>query len=317
MSQIHTEVLVLAVTHNSAAVLEGLLDSLPRALEGVPGVTVLIVDNSSSDQSADLAERSSLQPMVVRCADNRGYAAAINTGLDVVTPTRALLVLNADTRPGEGCLAELLRVLESPSDPPTGIVAPRIVDSEGQLKFSLRRNPTLLRALGEALVGGHRASRFSAFGEEIRNPKHYADRRIADWATGAALLLSADCLRTVGRWDESFFLYSEETDYAARARDAGWVVRYSRRAVVEHPGGQMEKSPFLWSIVAVNRVRHYQTRHGRAAGAAYRAVVILNEALRASFGRPTHRAALNALLRNRRPGPVAEPESRESVRRRV
>lgn len=264
----------------------------------------MVVDNASDDDSADQAEGSPLKPMVIRCAENLGYAGGINAGLTEVTPTRALLVLNADARPRERFLAELLRVIESPDDPPTGMVAPRVVGLRGNLKYSLRRDPTLLRALGEAVMGGHRAARYPSLGEQIRDPALYTDRRAADWATGAALLISAECLRAVGPWDESFFLYSEETDYAMRARDAGWALRYARDAVVEHPGGQMSKSPYLWSIVAVNRVRLYQRRHGRVAGAAYRGVVVLNEALRAPFGKATHRAALRALLRNSRPGPV-------------
>lgn len=298
------EVLVLAVTFNSAEVLPALLDALPDALLGVPGVRVVIVDNASDDESAELAERSHLKPTVLRCTENLGYAAGINAGIRAVgPPSRGLLVLNADAQPTKASLSEMLAVLEASEDPPTGIVAPRIVDSRGDLKFSLRRDPTLLRAIGEALLGGHRAARFRALGEEIRDPAFYTDRRVADWATGAALLISADCLRAVGEWDESYFLYSEETDFAVRARDAGWALRYARNAVVEHPGGQMSKSAFLWSIVAVNRVRYYQRRHGRLASAVYRMVVILNETLRAPLGKPTHRAALKALLRNRRPGP--------------
>lgn len=303
MSRRQTEVLVLVVTYNSAAVVGRLLEALPGALRGVPGVTIVVVDNASDDDSAGLAEGSPVEPLVIRCAENLGYAAGINVGLKAVSPTRALLVLNADARPKDGFLIALLTVLESPEGPPTGIVAPRVVDHRGNLKFSLRRDPTLGRALGEAIVGGHRAARFPSLGEQIRDPKFYTDQRRADWATGAALLVSAECLRMVGPWDESFFLYSEETDYAMRAREAGWVLRYACNAVVEHPGGQMSKSPFLWSIVAVNRVRLYQRRHSRVAGAAYRMVVTLNEALRAPFGKPTHRAALKALLRNRRPGP--------------
>lgn len=299
-----TDVLVLVVTYNSAAVVMRLLEALPAAVEGVPGVTTVVVDNDSDDGSADLAEAATIKPRVLRRPENRGYAAGINAGLESVAPTRALLALNADARPTPGFLREMLSVLESPADPPTGIVAPRVVDPHGNLKYSLRRDPTLLRALGEAILGGHRAAKFAALGEMMRDPEQYTDRRRVDWATGAALLVSADCLRAAGPWDESFFLYSEETDYAMRAREAGWAMRYAEHAVVEHPGGDMSRSPYLWSLVAVNRVALYRRRHGRVAGWFYRLVVILNEALR--VGRPTHRAALVALLRNRPPGPPRE-----------
>ena len=298
------EVLVLVVTFNSAEIVSDLLEALPRAVGTVPGVTVAVVDNASVDGTADVAERAPLKPLVIRCPRNLGYAAAINAGLEVVMPTRAVLVLNADVRPMDGFLGELLAVLELPDDPPTGIVAPRVVDLAGNLRLSLRRRPTMLRALGEALLGGHRAAKFPALSEQIRDPDAYTDRRIADWATGAALLISADCLEDVGPWDESFFLFSEETEYALRAKDAGWVLRYADQAIVEHTGGDMAQSPFLWSIAAVNRVSLYRRRHGSVAGAAYRVIVMFGEALRLPVG-ATHRSALLALLRNRRPGPAS------------
>ncbi|MCZ7627704.1 MAG: glycosyltransferase [Microthrixaceae bacterium] len=71
----------------------------------------------------------------------------------------------------------------------------------------------------------------------MTNTRDYARERDADWATGAAMLISAECLAAVGPWDESFFLYSEETDYCLRARDRGFKLRYSPKATATHIGG--------------------------------------------------------------------------------
>jgi GT2 family glycosyltransferase len=292
------DLVVVVVTHNSTEQIPALLEALPAALDGAPAHRVVLVDNASTDGTAELARHLAPWALVVEAGANRGYAAGLNRGCREVRARDCVLVLNPDCRPAPGSIRHLRATLDLPS---TGIAVPAIVNHEGRLKYSLRREPTLARALGEALLGGHRAARFPRWGEQVRDPSAYRDGCTSDWATGAVMLISAACWADVGPWDESFFLYSEETDYALRARDRGYLTRWSAAAVVEHPGGAMSRSPYLWSILTYNRVMLYRRRHGTVAGAAYWAVVVLNEALRAR--RTTHRAALKTLLTSRRPGP--------------
>jgi glycosyltransferase involved in cell wall biosynthesis len=153
----------------------------------------------------------------------------------------------------------------------------------------------VLRALGQALLG-ERAGHIPLIGETVTRGGSYIHPVAADWATGAAMLISRQCLEAVGGWDESYFLYSEETDFALRARDAGFALRLAPDAGAVHLGGESESSPDLWSMLTVNRVRLYRRRHGRAA--VFAGAVALGEAIR-SFGTDAarHRAALRALLR--------------------
>lgn len=289
------DVVVASVTYNSADTIEAFLGALAAALDGIDRARVVIVDNDSRDGTPALIRELAPWVVLVEAGGNLGYAAGINLALRQGLGRRGVYVLNPDAVPSPGSVATLLSALES--DPRVGIVTPTVLDVEGRLKFSLRREPTLLRAVGEAVLGGHRAARFPALGDMIRDPGYYRDGATADWATGAALLLSRDVLDVVGAWDEQFFLYSEETDYALRARDAGFELRFVPGAAVVHPGGEMSRSPALWSLVATNRTRLYRKRHGRLASAAYWTVVLLNEASRAALGRKTHRAATRALLR--------------------
>ena len=83
----------------------------------------------------------------------------------------------------------------------------------------------------------------------------------------------------VGKWDESFLLYSEETDYMLRAADHGWKLWYEPRAVVEHIGGESGTNAMLASLIATNRVALYRRRHGRAAGGAFFLAVLAGEGL--------------------------------------
>lgn len=304
------DVLIAVVTFNSASVIEGFLRAAPKALEGAGTATVIVVDNASDDTTTSLARAVAPWATVIDMGTNRGYAAGINAALSHTTPRRGTFVLNPDTVPSPGSVALLADAVEE--RPGVGIAVPRIVSGHGDLMFSLRREPTIRRALGEAILGGTRARRFRWASEVIGNPDEYSDRATADWATGAAMFLSTRAVETVGSWNEGFFLYSEETDYALRVRDADLRLSLVAGATVSHRGGDLNESPWLWSLACVNRVRLYRARHSSSLGHLYHLAVMLNEAVRVPTGRPTHRVALTALLRGVRlpSGTLVSPRSR-------
>lgn len=297
----HAELLIVTVTYNSRAVIAPFLSSLRDALEGSPGARVIVVDNASSDGTPAVVEQVAPWARLIRAGGNVGYAAGINIALRDTSPTLGAYILNPDTIPAPGSVSTLLRATRQ--DPGIGIVVPRMVDADGSLFRSLRREPTILRALGESLLGGPRASRYERLGEIVGDPATYAAPTTADWATGAAMFLTRRTLDEVGPWDERFFLYSEETDYALRARDLGLTLRYLPAAEVRHMGGELATSDALWSLMTVNRVRLYRKRHGRAASAAFWCAVTVGELGRAVAGRQRSRAALRALLSGGRVAP--------------
>ena len=110
-------------------------------------------------------------------------------------------------------------------------MVPRLLDDRGALSLSLRNDPTIARAVGLGSLGLDR------FSETISDPQRYRRPTAVDWATGAAMPIAADCFAELGGWDESFFLYSEETDFCLRARQHGWSVRYTPAAEATHTGG--------------------------------------------------------------------------------
>jgi N-acetylglucosaminyl-diphospho-decaprenol L-rhamnosyltransferase len=110
-------------------------------------------------------------------------------------------------------------------------------------------------------------------------------------------MISSGCLAACGPWDESYFLYSEETEFALRARDRGHLTWFVPDAEATHLGGESGVSPALWSLLTVNRVRLYRRRHTIAAGAAFWSVVMLRESARAALGKARSRRAVVALTR--------------------
>lgn len=281
---------VIVVSYDSAVDVERLLRSLPAAAGRLTTHTV-VVENGRG--SVELKERLAAHPRVevVTAPANLGYGGGLNLGLRSAPAARSVLFLNPDLTLDPGSVEELLAAAEQRG---AGAAVPLMLDAHGMTSPSLRREPTFLRALGEALLGDRWAGRPGRFAEVVRAPKAYARPSSVEWATGAALLVTAAAVRIVGAWDERFFLYSEEVDFCRRLRAAGAEIRFAPSAVVRHDGAGSGTGPELTALMAVNRVRYYRKHHSTRVALAYATVTALHSVLRA--WRPGERLALRALF---------------------
>jgi N-acetylglucosaminyl-diphospho-decaprenol L-rhamnosyltransferase len=297
-------VAVVVVTYNSEALVADLLTSLDEGLAGVPW-HLTVADNASTDKTVLVLSQRAPTATIVEMGRNAGYAAGINAAVRAAAPHSAVLVLNPDVRLMPGCVATLLGAL----GPGTGLAVPQLFDGQSELIESLRREPTVLRAWGDALLGARRAGRYPALGEVITDRRRYDQETVTDWAEGSTLLISKECWQACAPWDESFFLYSEETDFALRARDAGLVTRYVPSARAVHLEGDSGQSPGLWTLLMLNRVRLFRRRNGRIRTVAYWAALVSREASRAVLGNATSRVAVKSLVNPRRLRETRGPHS--------
>ncbi|WP_353988182.1 glycosyltransferase family 2 protein [Ruicaihuangia caeni] len=287
---------IIVVSYRSADDLAALIDSVPEAV-GALSWELIVVDNvPDGDSSLDeiVLGRSAVQ--LVRAGANLGYSGGINRGLAAATASRYTVILNPDLTLEPGSIERLARACEL-----DGVAAsvPLILDDHGVPQPSLRREPSLLGSLGEALFGDHWSQRPAALTEMVRDARAYQQARDIEWATGAALMMRADVAERVGDWDaDRFFLYSEETDYCRRIRATEGTVRFEPSAVVRHRGSGSGSSPQLDALREVNRLRYFAKWHddsaGRLSTALFAGVLLLHHALRAH--RPDSRAALLALV---------------------
>jgi exopolysaccharide biosynthesis WecB/TagA/CpsF family protein len=298
------EVAVLVVTHDSADDVEALVASL-RAESRTTRMRVVVADNSSTDGTLD-ALGHHRDVVVVPTGGNLGYAAGINLAARHAGDVEALLVLNPDLRVGPGAVAELLAALRRGE---ADLVVPRLTDAEGATRHSLYREPTPGTVLGDALLGMRWPLRPGAVAGTDRAPESYQFAHEIDWATGAAVMVSAAAAARIGPWDERYFLYSEETDYFRRARDLGLVARFQPRATMTHTGGGSGVSPRLLALQSVSTIRYARAHMSTAAARVVRAGVVLGEALRAH--RTERRGVLARVADEARwdtlPGPSADP----------
>ena len=286
-------VAVVVVTYRSARVIRECLTSIAELGPSMKFVSVTVVDNASPDSTVEIVRSEFPQVTVLQSGSNIGYAAAINVGHRASPPHDVLIILNPDTAVSPGCLPALARQVQEPG---VGIAVPRIIDKAGQLSYSLRRRPSVAGSFAESLLGGPRAGRYG-WGEVVFDPQAYTATRSVEWATGAVLAVSAACWRAVGDWDESFFLYSEETEFMTRVQEHGWEIRFVPDAVCVHEGGASGSSPQLWALLVTNKVRLFRRSHSRGRALAFRAAVLAGQAARGLRGDSNARAAVRALVR--------------------
>lgn len=280
------DVAAVVVTYNSTRHVAALLDSLPEAFGGLT-YSVVVVDNDSTDGTPELLARR--QDCTVVRASNDGYAAGINRAVLASPEASTILILNPDATLDPNAVPRMLEVLRR--RPGAGIVAPRVREEDGSLSPTLRRGPTLGR------VGGLSFTGLPVFAERIEATDEYDSEHEVDWAVGAILLVDHRCFAALRGLDESFFLYSEETDFSLRARDAGWATVYTPRAGGMHVGGGSGESATTHTMQMLNRVRLYRRRTGDVRAWLYFGMTILVELRRALLGQRKSWTTVRALIR--------------------
>lgn len=282
---------IIVISYNSARYIGDLLDSLPGATRGLRA-RCTVVDNNSQDGTQSLV-RARGDVRLIEAGGNLGYSGAINMGRAAAGPCSSLLVTNPDVVFEPAAVTNLYRVLQAER---SGVTVPLMYNFDGSLHFSLRREPNLLTALGDALFGEHWPARPGWLSDIVRDKRAYQRPHDVAWASGAVMLISERCAEAVGDWDSArFFLYAEETDFAARARRLGFRLSYVPEARVRHKSGGSGRSPALYTLMHVNRMRYFEKYNSRLAFTVFRSITVLHHLLR--MGNPDMRATLRVVLR--------------------
>ena len=264
---------VLIVTYNGRS---KALTTLRRAMAATGGVDVewIVVDNGSTDGTPDAIERAFPQVVVVR-SENRGFAAGNNVGLRLARG-RYVLLLNPDVEITQGTLAALVDAMDRRPEVGLASVVQRAPD--GELLPSIRRFPSVMRDIGEALFAAHWPV-LRTFQELETRARVYEDERSVDWLVGAFLIARRDGIDEVGMMDEGFFLYSEEVDWCYRFRRAGWDVRHLPLMTVIHHCGRYDGRD-LMPVLAESRKRFARKHFGSVKSLQIRAALVLGHLVR-------------------------------------
>jgi N-acetylglucosaminyl-diphospho-decaprenol L-rhamnosyltransferase len=216
---------VVVVTWNAAGHIE-------RCLDSVRGYETVVVDNGSSDGTPALVRERFPDVRVIE-QENVGMGGGNNTGMRVAGGRYSLL-LNSDAWVVGDGLERLVAFADA--HPRAAVVGPRLSNPDGTLQRSVRGDPTLWRLATEYLFLRKLAPRTQAFNAFYGGGFDYSRAAVVESLFGAALLVRRDAVEEVGMFDESFFMFSEETDWLYRFRQAGWEVWFTPAAEVVHLG---------------------------------------------------------------------------------
>jgi len=217
---------IIIVSFNARADLERCLESLQAAPPALPH-EILVVDNGSTDGSADAARRWP-DVQVIQTGENLGFARANNIGIRASTGA-AILLLNSDTIVPPGAIDRLVAELDR--HPEAAVAGPRLVDGAGRAELSFGRMIGPWNELRQK-----RLARSAAVEALTRQPQS------PDWVSGACLLVRRSDAEAVGGLDERYFMYTEDVDFCAAIRARGRKILFVPGVEVVHLRGRSAAS---------------------------------------------------------------------------
>jgi len=313
--------------------LRAVADAL-AALEGIEGALV-VVDNDSGDGSFEKLsqavaakgwDKGPQRVRVLQSGHNGGFGAGNNFGIRAGMPDGArpdyVYILNSDAFPDHQAIRALLDHLES--HPKTGFAGSYIHGPDGAPHRTAFRFPSILGEFEQNIRFGPVSRLLARW--IVAQPLPAVTGRV-DWLAGASLMMRQTVLDQIGLFDETFFLYFEETDLCRRAALAGWPTDYVLQSRVAHIGSASTgmktwaRIPQFWLD---SRLHYYVKNHGRAYAFAATLAAVLGGALwrarllvqRKDRGDPPHYLrdmvahGLRAMMRPFLPGKTLKTKTR-------
>ncbi|WP_234346583.1 glycosyltransferase [Cellulomonas timonensis] len=258
---------VVVIAYGAPELLEQCLAALGDPADGTRP-PLLVVDNSSDRRVRAIATAAGAE--YLDPGGNLGFAGAVNLALGRRAESGGstdLLLLNPDAAVDAAGIRELQRALHA--EPGLAAVAPTQHDGAGEPAQVAWPFPSPVRAWLQA-VGLGRLSRRE------------------DFMIGSVLLLNGEALDEVGTFDDDFFLYSEETDWQYRARQAGWRAVLVPTVVATHVGGATSTDPVRREThFHASQERYLRKHHGPLGWASARLAMLLGVAARGALLRGT------------------------------
>lgn len=232
---------LIVVSYNTRDLTRGCLTSAYAALEraALKGA-VWVVDNASTDGSAEMIRASFPEARLLESGENLGFGRGANLALEAIAassaPPRHVMILNPDTVVEPDALGRLVRTLDE--CPEAGVVGPRLSYADGSFQHSAFRFPTLAMLLLEFWPLNHRLANSRLNGRYPRRLYEAGRPFPIDHPLGAAFVVRWEAARQVGFFDPAFFMYCEEVEWCLRLKRAGWGIYCEPRARIIHLEGR-------------------------------------------------------------------------------
>lgn len=250
---------IVIVSFNTREVLARCLEALLAAPPVVPH-EIVVVDNASTDGSAEMIRARWPAIAVLEQPVNLGFAAANNVGIRA-SAGELVLLLNSDTLVPAGAVDLLVARLQA--TPVAAVAGPRLVDAQGRVELSFGPMISPVGELRQKLVRLLHERRVAPVSRWVHRTTR-AEQFVA-WVSGAALLVYRQDAEAVGLLDERYFLYTEDVDFCAAIRARGRAVLFTPAATVTHLRGRSRATAPAIMNAAYRRsqIAFYEKHHPR------------------------------------------------------
>ena len=212
-----------------------LLDCLHSIHSTVTDISyqIYVVDNGSIDDSVKAVREQFPRVIVIENQENKGFAAAVNQALGKNAATYSVLI-NTDTLLHKNAIRVMYSFMNQRKD--VGIAGAQLEKPDGTRQHSYDNYPTLATELfNKSLLQWLFPYRYPSKKQSIVQPME------VESVIGACMMIRNEAIKNVGKLDEDYFFFLEETDWCYRMQKAGWKVYHVPEARVIHLGGQSKK----------------------------------------------------------------------------
>jgi GT2 family glycosyltransferase len=261
---------IVVVNWNTRELLRACLESIRETVDGLT-YEAIVVDNASTDGSAELVRTAFPWVRLIVNQANLGFARANNQALHA-SRGRFVLLLNSDARLLGRAAAAMVELLEA--NPRAAAVGGKLLNPDGSFQSSYMDFPSLAGEL-LLLTGLSRWLLPPTYPSHAEAASH--EPRQVDWVSGALLMVRRQALEDVGLLDERFFMYTEEVDWCFRMRRRGWAVHYLPAAeAIHHGGGSSGRVPRpKRAQLYASKWRYLRKHHSAGQARLYRGLVRL------------------------------------------
>jgi GT2 family glycosyltransferase len=234
----------------------------------------IVVDNNSTDGSIDYFKN--LQSQFVNfsfttSSQNNGFAKACNMGAGSASG-EFLLFLNPDTVFIETGIKKILDFFSSRNEvEKIGIVGAKLLNPDNSIQYSCRSFPTLARQFYESYFLYRVFPRSKIFGSYFLSGWDHENVRIADWLSGAFMLIKKEVFERMGGFDEGYFMYSEDADICLKLSRAGFKNYYFSQYSIRHDDGAVAsgnkalRNCQIWRSRRLYFLKNYSLTHALLA----------------------------------------------------
>lgn len=257
------DVTIIIASWNTRDILRNCLASIYEQTSDFP-FEVIVVDNGSTDGSAQMVASEFPQVHLIANSENLGYAGANNQAM-AIAQGRYVLLLNSDTIILDNAIGKMIPFADS--HPEVGVMGCRVLNPDRSHQSSCFMFPSLFNMIFMTVYLSKLFPSSKIFGRERMLWFDWEKTCEVDVVVGCFMFARREAIDQVGMMDNRLFMYSEETDWCYRFKEAHWKVVYTPCAEIIHLGrvSSAKMKPEMTLQLRGSMLYFYKKHRGRLA----------------------------------------------------